>query len=118
VLSEPAKWVAALEGHPQTCGVVAAAALLFTYFLIYTNVRDVVGRVPGAGLRALKAFGWGLAWCGAFLGAGWTFATLTPELSPLFELKTASVDTVLAYAVAVLIQFFFSPKSASIADPL
>ena len=67
-------FVRAAFGYQVYLSAAAAGMSLLTlpasWFLIYNNVRDRIGGLPGCWKRATGVFAGGLAWCGLFsLGA-------------------------------------------------
>ena len=117
MLDKPSEWIWVIGRTPQLWIASVLGCCLFTWFLIYTNVRDQIGRTPSLTIRSIIAFLIGLAWCALYLMIGWVFAKVSPELRPEFELKSAILLSVSSYAITILVQFFFS-RSGSIADPL
>lgn len=117
VLTLPREWLWVLGNHPAPATAVIVLCCFLAWFLIYNNVRDRIGAVCEAQVRAAKVFFGTLIWSAAFLEAGRKFAELDPGLRQSFHWPTALLISAVALVVAIVAQFFFT-KSGSIADPL
>mgnify|MGYP000083941249 CR=1 FL=1 len=117
VLGKPAEWFWVLGRDAVSCLLLTIFFALSAWFLIYCNVREAVGNSKEAVSRSIWAFLVGSVWCVGSLLIGWGFTKAVPSLASGFEWGSGILAAVSSYAVAVLVQFFFS-RSGSIADPL
>ena len=117
VLGSFREWLILLGAKSWFAAGLAAVTLPLSWFLIYGNVRDRIGKGAKVAGRAWRVFLISVAWSLFFLGIARVLAMTDAGLNGAFDYGAAISLGCSSLLVAITVQFFFA-KAGSIADPL